>query len=211
MPPVPQRTSPTVRQLLPLLAGVAIVGAVILWQAVFSHPQAPPASAAAQPSAIGGDFSLIDQTGRRVNQDLLKGRWSAVFFGYVSCPDICPATLQTLAEAKARLPKDFPDLQIVFISVDPQRDQPKVLKAFLEQSGFPAGAIGLTGTPAEIAAAAKAYRVFYQKEGDGPAYQMAHSAAIYLMNPQGRFVAPLSYELGPVRLATDLQTAVKGN
>jgi protein SCO1/2 len=161
-------------------------------------------------SAVGGAFSLTDQNGARVTEAVLKGRWSAVFFGYVSCPDICPATMQTLAEAKARLPKGSPDLQVVFITVDPARDTPAQLKAWLEQPGFPAKVVALTGTPAAIDAAAKAYRVYYSKEGSGPAYQMAHSAAIYLMDPEGRLAAPLTYTQGPAKLAADIGAAMHG-
>ncbi len=159
---------------------------------------------------IGGPFVLTDQNGHRVSEALLKGHWSAVFFGYVSCPDICPATMQTLGGAQTKLGPDGARLQSVFISVDPARDTPAQLKAWLDQPGFPKPVVALTGSPAEIAAVARAYRVYYAKENKDKDYQVAHSAAIYLMDPQGRFAAPLSYEQGPAKLAEDIAKAMHG-
>ena len=161
-------------------------------------------------AAIGGPFVLTDQSGRRVSEAVLKGRWSAVFFGYVSCPDICPATMQTLGSAQAKLGPDGDRLQAVFISVDPARDTPAQLKAWLDQPGFPKRVVALTGSPAEIAAAARAYRVYYAKENKAKDYQVAHSAAIYLMDPNGQFSVPLSYEQGPQKLADDIRKAMHG-
>ena len=189
------------RTLVSLLIGSPLLAAL----GACTQKPAPP-----QEAEIGGPFTLTDQTGRRVTESLLMGHWTAVFFGYVSCPDVCPATMQTLAGAKDHLAKGGPDLDIVFITVDPARDTPAHLKAWLDQPDFPHPATALTGSPAEIDAVAKAYRVYYSKEGSGAAYSMAHSAAIYLMNPQGRFVAPLTYTEGPVKLAADLSAAMKG-
>jgi protein SCO1/2 len=80
---------------------------------------------------IGGPFQLVDQDGRTVNQGVLNGKWSAVFFGYTYCPDVCPTTLQTLAQAKVALGAAARDLQVVFVSVDPDRDTPAQMKAYL--------------------------------------------------------------------------------
>ena len=187
-----------------LLAVVAAVALLIGW---LTFAQRPSSGGAAD---IGGPFQLIDQDGRRVDQSILKGRWSAVFFGYVSCPDICPATMQTLAAAQARIGADAGRLQVVFISVDPARDTPAQLKAWSGQAGFPRPVRALTGSPEQVAAAAKAYRVYFAKENRSGDYQVAHSAAIYLMNPEGRFVAPLSYEQGPDKLAHDLSAEMHG-
>src|SRR5471032_1924449 len=114
--------------------------------------------------AIGGPFHLVDQNGRPRDQSMLKGKWSAVFFGYTFCPDVCPTTLQALADAETRLGPGAARLQVVFVTVDPARDTPGQLKAYLSSSAFPKGAVGLTGAPAEVAAAAKAYKVFYQNQ-----------------------------------------------
>ena len=187
-----------------LLAVAAAVALLLGW---LTLTQRPTSSGTAD---IGGPFQLIDQDGRPVDQSILKGHWSAVFFGYVSCPDICPATMQTLAAAQSRLGADAANLQIVFISVDPARDTPAQLKAWSSQTGFPRSVHALTGTSRQVAAVAKAYRVYFAKENQRTDYQVAHSAAIYLMNPAGRFVAPLSYEQGPDKVARDLVGAMRG-
>jgi protein SCO1/2 len=159
---------------------------------------------------IGGPFHLVDQDGQPRDESMLKGKWSAVFFGYTFCPDVCPTTLQSLADAEARLGSRARDLQVVFITVDPARDGPAQLKTYLSSQAFPKGTIGLTGTPDQIAQAAKAYRVFYQKEGSGPDYEMAHSSMVYLMNPKGRFDRPLAYDLGPAEMANQIGQAMGG-
>jgi protein SCO1/2 len=181
-----------------LLAGLG----VLAWR--LSSP-APSPDQAAQ-TGIGGPFRLIDQDGRPVDQHVLDGKWSAVFFGYTYCPDTCPATLQALGAASRKLgnPKD---LQVVFISVDPDRDTPKQMKTYLESQGFPAHAIGLTGSPAQVAEAAKAYSVYYAKSGSGADYTMDHSAAIYLMDPKGRFTRPLTHEMAPDLIAQQIKAA----
>jgi protein SCO1/2 len=158
---------------------------------------------------IGGPFQLVDQDGRRRDQRLLDHRWSAVFFGYTYCPDVCPTTLQTLALAKAKLGGAGKDLQVVFISVDPDRDTPAQLKAYLATPAFPQPTLGLTGSPAQIAAAAKAYRAFYQKQGSGPGYSVSHSAIIYLMNPEGKFDRVMTETLTPDEMATQIKDAMR--
>lgn len=158
---------------------------------------------------VGGPFHMIDQDGRPVDERVLRGKWSAVFFGYVSCPDTCPATLQTLAAAQDRLGARGETLRTVLVTVDPERDTPAQLKVYLSQPDFPKHSLGLTGTPAQVAAIAKAYRVYFQKvpRKDG-GYDMDHSAAIYLMDPKGRFVMPLSEQLGPQGLADQIGRAM---
>jgi len=196
-------TSPAV--LFLMTVGVVVLG-LVGWL-LLTQPASKPSSG---DSAIGGPFVLTDQTGHRVSEALLKGRWSAVFFGYVSCPDICPATMQTLGSAQAKLGPDGDRLQAVFVSVDPERDTPAQLKAWVDQPGFPKRVVALTGSPAEIAAVARAYRVYYAKENKAKDYQVAHSAAIYLMDPNGQFSVPLSYEQGPQKLADDIRKAMRG-
>jgi protein SCO1/2 len=157
---------------------------------------------------VGGPFQLVDQNGKPTDQSLLKGKWSAVFFGYTYCPDVCPTTMQALAGAEAKLGDKAKDLQVVFISVDPERDTPAQMKTYLSTPAFPKGAIGLTGTPAQVAAAAKAYRVYYQKEGQGEGYSMAHSSIVYLMNPAGKFVTALTESQTPSEVATQIGDAM---
>ncbi|PZU76913.1 MAG: SCO family protein [Brevundimonas sp.] len=153
-------------------------------------------AASGQP-LVGGDFTLVNQDGRTVDQTLLNGKWSLVFFGFTYCPEFCPTTLAELAAVQQQLGDKAKDLQIVFISIDPQRDTPRQLKDYLSSDGFPKGTIGLTGTPEQVAQAAKAYRAFYQKVGEGETYTMNHSLTVYLMGPDGRFRTAVAYGLGP--------------
>jgi protein SCO1/2 len=157
-------------------------------------------SSTGQPQ-VGGPFQLVNQDGQAVDQTMLNGKWSLVFFGFTYCPDYCPTTLAMLAATKARLGEKAEDLQIVFISVDPERDTPQALKDYLSSDGFPEGVIGLTGTPDQVAAAARAYRAAYQKVGEGEGYTMNHSLTIYLMGPDGTFRSALTHDLGPDRAA----------
>ncbi|OGN43410.1 MAG: photosynthetic protein synthase I [Caulobacterales bacterium RIFCSPHIGHO2_01_FULL_70_19] len=150
---------------------------------------------------LGGPFRLVDQDGRTVDQSLLEGKWSLVFFGFTYCPDYCPTTLTMLEATKRRLGDRADDLQIVFITVDPERDSPQALKDYLSSDGFPEGVIGLTGTPQQIADVARAYGAPYEKVGEGEGYTMNHGLTIYLMGPDGRFRAPLGHDLGPERAA----------
>jgi protein SCO1/2 len=161
-------------------------------------------------AAVGGPFQLVDQNGTAVNQSLLKGKWSAVFFGYTFCPDACPTTLQTMAAAKDRLGPKGEKLQMVFVSIDPERDTPDKLKAYLNTQGFPKGVVGLTGTPEQVARAAKAYKVYYAKAGEGPDYLMDHSTVTYLMNPQGKFDRVIAYGQSPDQVAEQIGKAMAG-
>jgi len=158
---------------------------------------------------IGGPFQLVDQDGKAVDQRLLDHKWSAVFFGYTYCPDVCPTTLQTLAQAKAKLGDAAKDLQVVFISVDPERDTPAQMKSYLATPAFPHPMLGLTGSPAQVAAAAKAYRVYFKKRGEGDSYLMDHSAVIYLMNPDGKFDRVVTESLTPVEIASQIRDAMQ--
>ena len=158
---------------------------------------------------VGGPFQLVDQDGRPVDQTMLDGKWSLVFFGFTYCPDFCPTTLAALEATKQRLGDKARDLQIVFISVDPERDTPQALKDYLSSDGFPEGVIGLTGTPAQVRAAADAYRAYYQKVGEGEGYTMNHSLTVYLMGPDGKFVSAVARDLGPERSADVIASAME--
>ncbi len=164
-------------------------------------------SSTGQPD-VGGPFQLVNQDGQAVDQTLLNGKWSLVFFGFTWCPDYCPTTLAMLEATKRALGDRADDVQIVFISVDPDRDTPRALKDYLSSDGFPEGVIGLTGTPAQVRAAADAYRAAYQKVGEGEAYTMNHSLTIYLMGPDGRFRSALGHDLGPANSARIIEKAM---
>ena len=166
----------------------------------------PMASSGEAP--IGGPFHLVDDAGRPVDQHVLDGRWSAVFFGYTNCPDTCPATLQALNAAAGQLGSARNGFQVVFISVDPARDTPAQMKLYDASQGYPKhGLLGLTGTPAQVASVAGEYHAFY-KAGTGPDYAVQHSAAIYLMDPRGQFVKPLEESEPPAALARQIRDAM---
>jgi protein SCO1/2 len=195
----------TLRRAAWILVGLAALGLVLFlaWRPVAATP---PSGAV----AIGGPFQLTDQSGRGVDQQLLKGKWSAVFFGYTFCPDVCPTTLQTLAAAQQGLGARAKDFQVVFVTVDPARDTPAQLKAYLSSDSFPKGAIGLTGTADQVAAITRAYGVYFQKQGTGPDYSVNHSSAIYLMNPDGAYDGVISAGLTPDQTKDALLKAMNG-
>jgi protein SCO1/2 len=159
-----------------------------------------------QSAAIGGPFHLVDQRGKAVDEKLLKGKWSAVFFGFTYCPEACPTTLFALGQTEKLL--NAKDFQTVFVSVDPARDTPQQMATYLSNSAFPRAAVGLTGTPEQVADVAKVYHVFYQKAGEGPGYTINHSTITYLMSPRGRFVCVIPYGAPPETMAKMIKSAM---
>lgn len=143
-------------------------------------------------SAVGGPFRLVDQSGRVVTDASFRGRYMLVYFGYTYCPDICPTTLTEVGAALDRLGKKADRIVPVFITVDPARDTPAALRTYV--GAFSPRLVGLTGTAQEIGAAEGAYHVYSAKHVTGPGpndYAMDHSSFLYLMGPDGRFVAPI--------------------
>ncbi len=181
------------------LAGLVLCfGAVIMLSGRLSTPVAQ------QIAAIGGPFKLTDQNGRTVTDQDFKGRPFLVFFGFTHCPDICPTTLFEVSEILRVLGSDADRTRALFITVDPERDTPAVMKDYL--SSFDPHLSGLTGDPAGIAAVAKAYRVYYKKvPSDQGGYTMDHTAIVYLMDKEGRFVAPFSLKRTIEAAAADLR------
>jgi protein SCO1/2 len=186
---------------------VGVVAIVAILLLVLRPAGGPPEPA---PSAVGGPFRLVDQSGAAVDQGLLRGKWSAVFFGYTYCPDVCPTTLAALGQAVADLGPDAHRFQVVFITVDPERDTPAALKAYLASPTFPNGAVGLTGSARQTAAVARAYHVYYQKVPQGASYSMDHTAVVYLMDPEGRFARPLDVGVAPPQIARQIRSAMNG-
>lgn len=189
-----------------IAAALAIVTVVV----VTGREQAAAVAdgAATGTATVGGPFQMVDQNGKAVDQTLLNGKWSLVFFGFTYCPDYCPTTLNGLAATQAQLGDEAKDLQILFVSIDPERDTPAAMKTYLSLDGYPKGVIGLTGTPAQVKTAADAYRVVYQKVGAGEDYTMNHSTLVYLMGPDGKFRIPLQHDLGPERTAEIIRRAM---
>ena len=154
--------------------------------------------------AIGGPFELIDQDGRTVTEQVLLGRPSLVFFGYTHCPDVCPATMYDISQIMRALGPDADRARAVFITVDPERDTQPVLKDYM--SSFDPHITGLTGDLDAITAVAKEYRVYFRKVAtEGDDYGMDHTAITYLMDKEGRFVAPFSLKRTTEEAAADLR------
>ncbi|MFN7110348.1 MAG: SCO family protein [Brevundimonas sp.] len=201
------------RRSILLFAGacIAIAAALAIVTVVVVGGRAAPTNgeigSTGQP-LIGGDFQLINQDGATVDQTMLNGKWSLVFFGFTYCPEFCPTTLAEMAAVQQRLGDKADDLQIVFVSIDPERDTPQQLKDYLSSDGFPKGTIGLTGTSDQVAQAAKAYRAYYEKVGEGADYTMNHSLAVYLMGPDGKFRTSISYGLGPDKSTKIIEDAM---
>jgi protein SCO1 len=158
---------------------------------------------------IGGPFTLMNDSGKTVTNKEFRGKYMLVYFGYTYCPDVCPTTLNSIAQAMDRLGAKADRVQPIFITVDPQRDTPPVMKQYV--SAFTPSLIGLTGTPAQIAAVAKEYRVYYAKHVTGPGpndYSMDHSSIIYLMGPDGKFIAPIAAGESGAEMAKDIAKLV---
>lgn len=154
--------------------------------------------------SIGGPFRLSSSNGGDVTDADFKGHPFLVFFGYTHCPDICPTELFQLSQMLKAAGPDKP-LKVLFITVDPERDTAPVLKQYL--ASFDSRIIGLTGTPAQIAAVEKEYRVYARKapSSNGKDYAMDHTAIIYLMDKQGQFVSAFDVERPPQVAAQDLE------
>ena len=190
------------------LAAVFLGGLVILGAAVFlglAHRDSPRGAAGTLlASAIGGPFRLVDQNGKMVTDADLKGKWSLVYFGYTHCPDACPTALNDIAVALDELGPKRAAVRPVFITVDPERDTPEVLKSYV--TAFDTPILALTGTAEEIAQAAKNYRVYYAKHPEtGGDYSMDHTSIIYVMDSQGRFTASFTHESSPEEIAERLK------
>jgi protein SCO1/2 len=191
-----------------VLAATLFGGLVILGAGVFlgmMHRDTPRGAAGTLlASAIGGPFRLVDQDGKTVTDADLKGKWSLIYFGYTHCPDACPTALNDIAIALDELGPKRAAVRPVFITVDPERDTPEVLKAYV--TAFDTPILALTGTPEEVAQAAKGYRVYYAKHPEaGGDYSMDHSSVIYVMDPEGRFTASFTHQSSPEEIAERLK------
>lgn len=155
------------------------------------------------------DIPLTDVNGQKRSLKDFSGKVVAVFFGYTQCPDVCPTTMQELKEVKDALGADGGKLQAIFVSLDPERDTPEVLKAYM--ANFDESFVGLTGTPEEIAAVAKDFKIYFKKvpgkvEGT---YTLDHSAGTYLYDPQGRLRIYERYGAGPQVLVQDVKALLQ--
>ena len=180
------------------LAGLVVFLAVFLYATHQLGPGAPS-------SGIGGPFALTDQNGKPITEADLKGKPSLVFFGYTHCPDVCPTTLFDISEVMRALGPDADRIGALFVSVDPDRDTPAVLKDYL--SSFDPHLRAATGDQANLDKIEKEYRVYAKKvpTGKNGDYSMDHSAIVYLMDKSGRFVAPFRLDRKPDESAAELR------
>ena len=192
------RTSHILLVLAAFLSGLVIFLAVFLFASGQMSPGSPGAS------AIGGPFKLVDQYGKPITEQDFKGRPFLVFFGYIHCPDICPATLFEISEVLRALGAEADRTGAVFITVDPDRDTPAAMKDYA--ASFDPHLRAATGDEAAITAVEKAYRVYAKKvPTDNGDYSVDHTALVYLMDKQGRFVAPFKLNRTPAEAAAELR------
>jgi protein SCO1/2 len=178
-----------------LLAAAVMVGAIAvaagataLWMGLALRAQVQSGA-----TKIGGPFTLVDDTGVQVSEADLKGKSTVMYFGYTFCPEVCPTTLTDLVQWMQMIGRDADRLNYVFVTVDPERDTPKVMHDYV--SAFDPRIRGLTGTSEQIARVTKEYGVYYKRipTSDG-GYVMDHSTVLYMMDPNVRFVGVIPYQ-----------------
>jgi len=197
-----------------LLLVAALAGVLLLWQAR-RGAEVPVLGKVVSTGtiAVGGPFTLTDQNGKRVASSDFRGRYMLLYFGYSMCPDVCPTTLAVMADALGKLDPSGKKIVPVFVTIDPARDTPKVLSTYVKAFGDQF--VGLTGTPAEMAAVEKAYKVYAkktpldEKKGLASGYGMDHSSVIYLMGPDGKLVSFYDELIPAAKLEAELREKTK--
>lgn len=182
------------RLLLVVVASFLIGGAAAFALVLYSMPQRGGIVSSSGKALVGGPFSLVDHTGKQVTEQDFRGKLMLMFFGFTNCPDVCPSELQVMTAALDQLGAKAADVVPVFVTVDPERDTVEQMAQYV--ANFSPRLVGLTGTPAQIAAAAKAWRVYYAKVNDESStagYTMDHSAIVYLMGRNGEYLAHFAY------------------
>jgi protein SCO1/2 len=188
--------------LIPYIFALAAFCGGLLWQ--LGDEAAPGSTQVYGTAVVGGPFTLMDQDGKtRTDQDF-RGKFMLVYFGYTHCPDVCPLTLSVMAGALQELGASADRIVPIFVTVDPARDTPKIMREYV--ASFGPRFVGLTGTPQQIARVAREYHVYYAKQSPAHGgYEVNHSSVIYLMDTSGRFAADYDETLGPDGLAKALR------
>ena len=194
-------TRGTVLAIVALCAAFVVGGYGVLY--LLGVGFGPKQSATAPVVSIGGPFTLVNQNGKTVTDKDFRGKMMLVFFGYTYCPDVCPTSLTQIAQTLDILGKDGEKIVPVFITVDPERDRPEYLKDYVQH--FHPRLVALTGTTEQIKAVAKEYRVYFskvrEKGGGEDDYLMDHTAIVYLMGPDGKFLTHISHGTDPDAMA----------
>jgi protein SCO2 len=190
--------------ILPFVVVLAVALGIYLWRASDALPGLGRVVGTGTPS-IGAPFTLTDQDGKRRSSTDFAGKYMLIYFGYSYCPDVCPTTLALMQDAIGKLGSRGARVVPIFITVDPERDTPAQLKSYLKSFG--PGFVGFTGDVTSIARVAADYRVYFRKHPlDGGGYGMDHSSVIYLMGPDGKFVAYWDdTAIGPDKLADEIR------
>jgi protein SCO1/2 len=192
-----------------LLAGLAVLVLMFGILMLTGTRESAPIVRSSGQAQIGGPFTLVNQDGETVTDADFRGKAMLIYFGFTYCPDICPFSLQTMDAALAQLDEAERALvQPILISVDPRRDTPEALAAYVQSDAFPDGLIGLTGTPEQVAQVAEEYRVIYRETEEGQedeSYLVDHTSFIYLMDFEGEFVTVFSHGHTPQAIADALQ------
>ena len=188
-----------VRLVLYVAAGLAVgaLAAVVLVPNVRERLFKPLKISSVGRALVGGPFTLTDHTGKRISDTEFRGKFLLVVFGFTFCPDVCPSELQLISAALEALGPRAERIVPLFVTIDPERDTPEQLATYVKS--FHPRLIGLTGTPSEIEAVAKEYRVYVRKAPDPKStagYSMDHSALIYLMGPDGAYLAHFTPGIG---------------
>jgi len=190
--------------LVPYIALATVIFIAVLWQA---GDQLTSREVTSGTPDVGGPFALTDQTGAQRSDADFRGRYMLIYFGYTYCPDVCPLSLGVMNDALDKMGPKGKAVTPIFITVDPARDTPAVLKTYV--AAFGKNWIGLTGNAKAIETVTKEYKVYYKRQPlkDG-GYAMDHSSTIYLMGPDGRFVTHYDESIGPDALAEDLKKRI---
>jgi len=197
---------PSFKVLIAIVLTLAAAGALgAAWVSLVEAPA--PKVATSGTAAIGGPFTLVSTNDGNVTDQTYRGKWLLIFFGYTFCPDACPTALNNISVALEKLGADAGKLQPLFVTVDPQRDTREVLAEYLKS--FDSRIVGLTGSQDQIDRVVKEYRVYVasqksETQGDDN-YLVSHSAYIYLMDPQGKFVNVIQGSEGGEEIATWLR------
>jgi protein SCO1/2 len=196
----------TKEALIPYLLLVAALAGGLLWHESESLPGLGR-TVSTGTAAVGGPYRLTDQVGQPRGSADFRGKYVLIYFGYSFCPDVCPATLGVISEALDKMGKDADRIVPVFITIDPARDTPAILKHYM--AAFGPRFVGLTGSETEIAAVEKQFRVYAEKAPlPGGKYGMDHSSVLYLMGPDGKLVSFYDELISPDALAKELRAKI---
>jgi len=203
----PDKMNMKILRIAAIFVSVGVIGTLFAWQYGFLSPDGrrPGTSGIAR---IGGPFSLTDHNGVARTEADFKGKFQLIYFGYSYCPDVCPTALQVMSVALTDIGDKAKAVQPLFVTVDPERDTPALLKEYV--ANFYPGLIGLTGTAEQVKQAARAWRVYYRKAenpegGTGKDYLMDHSSIVFLMDRDGKYVTHFSHQTQPSQMAAELR------